>query len=113
MTKREVFQLLSMIACYYEQFVVDQAKVDAWTRVLRNNDFDPLEKNLLTHVTESAYPPKISELVRKGGASAQAIPDDIETEISLKQNETKASAEVANEHLKKMRAILGIRREEC
>ena len=112
MTKREVFQLLSMIACYYEHFELDQERVNAWTKVLKPYDFEPLEQNLIKHVTESPYPPKISELVRKKAAGARTIPNDRETEHSLKSDYAQASPEVVQAHLAKLREILGIKREE-
>ena len=46
MTKKELFQLLQILRCYYEQFEVNQEKLDAWYRVLRLEEFDTVKKNL-------------------------------------------------------------------
>ena len=39
MTKREVFQLLKLIAVYYDSFDLQQEKVDEWFAVLKRRKF--------------------------------------------------------------------------
>ena len=107
MTKREVFQLLRMIASYYDSFVINQEKVDTWFKLLTRFSFEVIEENLLAYVTESPFPPKLSDLVKKPDGS-RVIPSCGETEVILWQKERPASPEVVQESLAKMRAILGI-----
>lgn len=110
MSKRETFQLLSIIAVFYEQFTVDQKKVDLWHEVLKNDSFENLQQRLFVFVKGSPYPPKISDLIPKDPRSAQNIPDKDETRILVKQTPVPASPEVAERYLAEMRKILGIER---
>ncbi|WP_153127320.1 replicative helicase loader/inhibitor [Peribacillus tepidiphilus] len=111
MTKREVFILLGMIAEYYEQFQLDQKRVDAWYEALKDCSFDRIKNNLLAFVVESAFPPKISDLVRKTSAVSRFIPSYEETKSILYTNQQLAKEECIQEELAKMREILGIRRD--
>ena len=108
MTKRDVFQLLRMIASYYESFVVNQEKVDTWYRLLHQFSFEAVEENLLAYVTESPYPPKLSDLVKKPHAASRVVPSCDETKVILWQRNRPASPEAVQEYLAKIRVILGI-----
>ena len=109
MTKREVFQLMVMIASYYDSFVINQEKVDTWFKLLERFSFEVIEGNLLAYVTESPYPPKLSDLVKKP-AGLRVIPSCVETEMIILQEDRPASPKVVQTNLAKMRKILGITR---
>ncbi|PLT33505.1 replicative helicase loader/inhibitor [Bacillus sp. V5-8f] len=110
MTKRELFTLLDLITEYYDQFEVDQKKVDSWHEALRAYSFEKVKENTLAFVTTSPYPPKISDLVGGNPVASRYVPDDKETVVVLYTREKPASEEVIQEELAKMRQILGIRR---
>lgn len=113
MTKRETYTLLALIAVYYEQFEVNQRKIDSWHEVLQNHEIENLRRNLLLHVEESPYPPKISDLVRKSAAVSRSIPDCWDTAYIVPPAWKPASEAVVQAELAKMREILGIRRTEA
>lgn len=112
MTKRETYTLLALIAVYYEQFEVNQQKIDSWHEVLKSHGIEELRRNLLRHVEESPYPPKISDLVRKTAAVSRAIPDCRDTASIVPSAWKPASEAVVQAELAKMREILGIRRSQ-
>ncbi|MBT2690132.1 hypothetical protein J7I93_18345 [Bacillus sp. ISL-47] len=113
MTKRETYTLLALIAVYYEQFEVNQRKIDSWHEVLQSHEVEDLRRNLLLHVKESPYPPKISDLVRKSAMVSRAIPNCLDTDCIVPIAWKPASEEVVQAELAKMREILGIRRSEA
>ena len=111
MTKRETFTLLALIAVYYEQFEVNQEKIDTWHKALKAYSFEELEENLLAHVAASPYPPKIAQLIQKKQVDSRAIPSLEETSQLIYKQEDPARPSVIEEELAKMRKILDIRRE--
>ena len=112
MTKKEVFQLLSLIAVYYDSYEINQRKVDEWHVLLKHDSYHRLEKNLRSHAEISPYPPRISELIRKPEHGSRFIPDVEETLGFLYQPIQRASEEVVQQSLAEIRKILGIRRGE-
>ncbi|MBU8878796.1 hypothetical protein BGM26_07305 [Bacillus sp. FJAT-29790] len=112
MTKREAFTLLALISVYYEQFELDQEKVDSWHKILKDYTVDQLRENLLAYVAESPYPPKVSDLIKKPAVVSRAIPNCADTAYILKIDWKPASEEVVKRELAKMREILGISRGE-
>ncbi|MDM5227210.1 replicative helicase loader/inhibitor [Cytobacillus sp. NJ13] len=113
MTKRETYTLLALISVYYNQFEVNQQKIDYWHEVLKHHEIEDLRLNLLRHVEVSPYPPKISDLVRKSAAVSRAIPDCRDTAFIVPIPWKPASEEVVQAELAKMREILGIARGEA
>ncbi|KAF0822784.1 MULTISPECIES: hypothetical protein [Cytobacillus] len=113
MTKRETYTLLALIAVYYEQFEVNQLKIDYWHEVLQHHEVEDLRLNLLRHVEVSPYPPKISDLVRKSAAVSRAVPDCRDTAYIVPTSWKPAREEVVQAELAKMREILGIARGEA
>jgi hypothetical protein len=107
MIKRETFSLLSMISVYYEQFTFDQKKVDLWHEVLKVYSFEELKQNLLSFVSDSIFPPKVSDLVQKSPL-ATTIPNPEETKIMIYTTHRPARKEVVQREMAKMREILGI-----
>ncbi|MDQ0221070.1 hypothetical protein J2S21_004228 [Peribacillus cavernae] len=48
MTKNELFTILELIIVYYDQFEIDQKKVDAWHEVLQTCSFEKVKDRLLS-----------------------------------------------------------------
>lgn len=111
MTKRETFSLMARIAVYYEQFELDQKKLDSWHEVLKGCNLEELETALHAHVSASVYPPKIADLLKRP-QEARVVPGPEETERITAGKENPASREVMQSELEKVRTILGIGREE-
>jgi hypothetical protein len=107
MIKREIFELLKKIAVFYDQFVVNQEKVNMWHEVLRGFSFEAVQENLLSFVKESAYPPKLFDLVQES-PNTSTIPNPEETKKIITPNLVPAREIVVQKELEKMRAILGI-----
>lgn len=112
MTKRQTFSLMARIAVYYEQFELDQRRVDSWHEVLKNGNLKELEDALMTHVSTSVYPPRIADLLNKPLATSRFVPDTEETAYIVATRERPASREVVEAELAKMRKILGINQVE-
>ena len=93
MIKKE-FQLLSLIAVYYDSYKIKQKKVDEWHVLLKNDSYQRLEKNLRSHGEIPSYPPGVSELMCKPEHGSRVIPDVEETLGFLYQSIQPASEEV-------------------
>ncbi|RST61222.1 hypothetical protein D5F11_004035 [Siminovitchia terrae] len=111
MTKRETFSLMARIAVYYEQFELDQKKLDSWHEVLKECNLEELEAALQAHVSASVYPPKIADLLKKL-LEARVVPGPEETASIAAGKDKPASREVIQRELEKVRTILGIGRGE-
>ncbi|RFU61093.1 replicative helicase loader/inhibitor [Peribacillus glennii] len=110
MTKHELFTILELITAYYDQFELDQKKIDAWHDVLRSCSFESVKARLTSFAAVSAFPPKVSDLVGAGAVGCcRAIPDVKETLVILETRHKPASKEVIKQELAHMREILGIR----
>lgn len=107
MIKRETFECLKKIAVFYEQFVVDQEKLNLWHEVLKAYSVEEVQENLFSYVAESAYPPKVSDLIQKL-ANTKTIPNPEETKKLICSKPIPAREEVIERELANMRAILGI-----
>lgn len=110
MIKRETFTLMGLLAVYYEQFELNQEKVDSWHEVLKDYSAQQLQENMLAFVAESPYPPKVSDLIRKPAAISRVIPSSDDTAYILQMDYKPASEEVVERELARMREILGISR---
>ncbi|RHW43470.1 hypothetical protein D1B31_02075 [Neobacillus notoginsengisoli] len=110
MTKREIYTILKMTASYYDQFVIDQEKVDNWHKVLKESTFEQCEQRLMYYAAASPYPPKLCDFANKPAGAGRAIPNCQETLEVLWQTDKQASNEVAKFHMEKIRKILGIER---
>ncbi|MFJ7727880.1 replicative helicase loader/inhibitor [Neobacillus sp. NPDC097160] len=109
MTKRGTFELLKKIAVFYDQFVVDQEKVNLWHEMLKDYSLKETQANLHEFVRSSPFPPKIADLVQKSGGT-KGIPTLEETKKLITAKYKPASEELIQRELSKMRAILGIGR---
>ena len=109
MIKRETFSLLSMIRVYYDQFEVDQMKVDCWHEALKTYQLDDVKENLLTFVQHSSFPPKVTDLVPKTSVGTN-IPNLDETKDIVKKGNQQVSAERIQWHLANMKKAIGMER---
>ncbi|MGG3468995.1 replicative helicase loader/inhibitor [Neobacillus pocheonensis] len=107
MIKRETFELLKQISVLYDQFVVNQEKVNIWHEVLKGYFFEDVQKNLLSFAAESSFPPKLADLVKKSPA-INTTPSQEETIKFIIRKPQLASEEVVQRNLAEMRKILGI-----
>jgi hypothetical protein len=107
MNKRETFEILKQIQLYFDQFVVNQERVNLWHEVLRGESFEEVEGKLQIFVKDSSYPPKIADLIHKS-AHSKMIPNLFETKKIIKSKHVPASETVIQRELEKMRTILGI-----
>ena len=110
--KREVFQLLKLIAVYYDSFELQQEKVDEWYCVLQGEPFQWIKENLRRHVARSPYPPRVSELVCKPENGHAPFPIMRIHDSSSKFKERPASKEVVEQSLAQIREILGIQERD-
>ncbi|WP_066303966.1 replicative helicase loader/inhibitor [Bacillus sp. FJAT-29814] len=111
MNKRETFALLKMISVFYEQFSFDQEKVNLWHEAVKDSTFVDMEENLLKHVRQSPFPPKVSELYIKSTGSG-IVPDPDKTKVILTRHDVPATNEVVQKELANIRKLLGIEREK-
>lgn len=109
MMKRETFELLKAINTFYDQFIVNQEKVNLWHEVLKSYEHDIVQERLFSFVKESPYPPKIADLLPKS-TGAMTVPNARETRFIMATRHKLASEEVVQRELANMRAILGIQR---
>ncbi|MDQ0221346.1 hypothetical protein ELQ35_15665 [Peribacillus cavernae] len=108
MTKKDVFNLLDLIAEFYEKFEFDQKKLDSWHAALQSFSFEKAQKNLLAFVAVSQFPPKVADLVDGGEGVSRYVPGIQETIAVLNVDQKPASDNVILEELARMRKILGI-----
>jgi hypothetical protein len=111
-TKRETYALLEQIYLYYEQFQINQQKIDGWHEALKDFSYERLHQNLLNYVAHSSFPPKICDLISTPDRIHTRVPDVTETYKQLMNDQPSANEEVIQAELAKMRKLLGIRRED-
>ncbi|MCM3768285.1 replicative helicase loader/inhibitor [Neobacillus niacini] len=111
MNKRETFALLKMISVFYDQFSFDQEKVNLWYDAVKDLTFVDMEENLLKHVRQSPFPPKVSELYIKPSVPG-VVPDPDETRVITTRHYVPATSEVVQKELANIRKVLGIEREQ-
>ncbi|MEK5521804.1 MULTISPECIES: replicative helicase loader/inhibitor [Heyndrickxia] len=108
MTKRETFQLLKLIAEYYDSFEISQEKVDSWYEILIIFPFEELKENLIQYVKSSTYPPKIADIIGKSASMSRVVPSYEHTVPKLHFQNKRASEDVITDELAKLRKVLGI-----
>jgi hypothetical protein len=111
-TKRETYALLEQIYLYYEQFQINQQKIDGWHEALKDFSYEQLQGNLLNYVKHSSFPPKICDLISTPDRIHARVPDVTETYKQLMNDQPPANEEVIQAELAKMRKLLGIQRED-
>lgn len=89
MNREQVIQLFKLIKSVYPTFEVDTQKVDIWTRLMKDMDFNRVMTKAEEHVQSNKFPPTIAEI------SAFAPPEN-ETLKKMEQWEREAE-QVPNE----------------
>lgn len=115
MTKAETLELLKLIKTYYEHFEFDQTKLDAWARILKPENYERIEANLIVYVKYNQFPPKVADLIKAKEARTDrsaAIPNVEETYHYLSEMEraepTEEEQEKIEQHKAAIRKVLGI-----
>ncbi|MCP1150264.1 MULTISPECIES: replicative helicase loader/inhibitor [Bacillus] len=115
MTKAETLELLKLIKTYYEHFEVDQSKLDAWAKILKPENYERIEANLIVYVKNNQFPPKVADLIKAKEARkdrSAAIPNVEETHSYLseldKAEPTEEEQEQIERHKAEIRKVLGL-----
>lgn len=116
MTKKQVFEILSLINEFYEHFDITQSKIDSWALLLKNSDFETVKDNLFKHCRTNKFPPKVSELLLEKTIiidRMNAIPNAEETRayiesLSQKKELTEQQKNQIELEKSKIRGILGL-----
>lgn len=66
MTKEEVFELLSFIRNVYHNFSFDQEKLNAWAKLLKDQDTDKVFANAEQYAKENRFAPTVADLRTTG-----------------------------------------------
>lgn len=62
MTKAEAFEILETIQCFYPNFEITQKKIDTWSKILKNDDFQTVMNRVERHATEKKFSPTIVDI---------------------------------------------------
>lgn len=62
MNREQVIELFKFIKSVYPAFEVSSKKVDVWTKVMSNMDYDRVMKKAEKYVVENKFPPTIADL---------------------------------------------------
>lgn len=62
MTRDEVKELFKFLKYVYPNFEVSSEKVDIWTELLADQDFEEVMRRAKEYVTENKYPPTVADL---------------------------------------------------
>lgn len=115
MTKKETLELLKLIKTYFEHFEIDQERINAWARILKPENYEQIEANLIVYVKYNQFPPKVADLIKAKEARkdrSAAIPNVDETQNYLsemdKAEPTEEELEQIEQHKAKIRKLLGI-----
>jgi hypothetical protein len=85
--KKETFEILELIKDFYDQFEINQSRIDSWHLVMKNCDFETVKNNLLVYSRENIFPPKVADLLKEKPNTLDrmnAIPDVEETSRYLR-----------------------------
>jgi len=61
-TKADILKLFKFLHAIYPNFEVTQEKIDAWSLVMKDMDFDRVMARAKEHSQENKFPPTISEI---------------------------------------------------
>lgn len=65
MTKKQVFELLNFLKDVYPNFDVTQSRINAWSRLLRNQNPAKVMQKAERYVLENKFPPSIADLTER------------------------------------------------
>jgi len=110
--KKETFELLKMIQAVFTNFDITQEKIDTWTVILKEYEFEEIKANYIAYIKTAKFAPKPSDIIKIKNQEHKVAPNIQETraywsKYSQDQLATKEEREV---YLKEMRSILGIER---
>jgi len=92
LNREQVIELFKFLKSVYPTFEVSSKKVDVWTKVMSNMDYDRVIKKAEGYVVENKYPPTIADL------AAYAPPKN---ETLKKMERWEHEAEQVPDHVKK------------
>lgn len=117
MNKKETAVILELVSTMYQnKFKVNdkQLLLNMWHDILRDHDFETISTNLKAHFKTSAFPPAVADLI-KNEDRGRAIPTIHETRLLLQTYEERSNAKITDEerqeHLRRMRIVLGIEKD--
>lgn len=62
MDRKETIKLFSLIANAYDMFDITEEKVELWSGMLADQEFNNVLGNLKNHIQREKYPPSIADL---------------------------------------------------
>lgn len=65
MDREQTKQLFKLIVSVYPNFSVDTSKLDTWTGLLNNQDFNRVMLKAQKHARESKFPPTVADLYER------------------------------------------------
>lgn len=75
MTRSETAELLGMIVVAYEKITIIEAKLNLWTELLQDVDYEKAVGALKNYVKDNRFPPTIADIRERTGANAlQGLP---------------------------------------
>jgi hypothetical protein len=57
-SKNQTFEIMTLITDFYDQFEINQNKIDSWHLILKNEDFDKVKHNLFDYSNAMYFHPK-------------------------------------------------------
>lgn len=114
MIKKETFELLKAIHELFPIFEVTQTKIDLWTTILADQEYEEMMENLSNYAKYNQFPPKPADLLKEDHEIKYTGPTVAETKMMFsewdKNSEAVARPEEREKHLKEIAKILGIKR---
>ncbi|MEN3134139.1 replicative helicase loader/inhibitor [Bacillus cereus] len=112
MIKKETFELLKMIQAVFTNFDITQEKIDTWTVILKEYEFEEIKANYIAYIQTAKFAPKPSDIIKIKNQEHKVAPNIQETRAywSKYKQDSLATKEEREFHLKEMRNILGIER---
>lgn len=110
MTKKETFELLKMIHAVFTNFDITQEKIDTWTVILKEYEFEEIKANYIAYIKTAKFAPKPSDMIKIKNQEHKVAPNIQETKAywNKYKQESLATKQEIEFHLKEMRSILGI-----
>ncbi|MEH6848596.1 replicative helicase loader/inhibitor [Bacillus pseudomycoides] len=114
MIKKETFELLKAIHELFPIFEVTQTKIDLWTSILVDQEYEEMMKNLSNYAKYNQFPPKPADLLKEDHEVKYTGPTVEGTKKMFEKwdadSEDVAAPEEREKHLQEIAKILGVRR---
>lgn len=62
MKKEETFEVLETIQCFYPQFEITQKKINAWSNILKDDNYKIVVSRLEKYASGNKFPPSIADI---------------------------------------------------